>query len=164
MRIRRFVVCFLKVIYILICNYVHPSYLHFISLQMKSDNDASHCAGPSTSTDSTKQSDTGSCRMCVSCMRPCLTRHNPLPPNPTIPQKLCYAFMCPAHGVVAEWCNLALVTFITWAVFWSITVSDALPGGNFFALFMLVVFGVIAGEFMKKISLPPLLGIKHNCD
>ena len=95
---------------------------------------------------------------CSACVNPCMTKYNPLPDTSTFRQRLLYAFMCPAHGVVAEWCNLALVMFIIWAVLWSMTVQEALPGGNLFALLILVVMGILAGELVKKINLPPLLG------
>ena len=47
---------------------------------------------------------------------------------------------------------------LVWGVLWALTGRGALPGGNFFALLMLLVFGYIGGVAVRLIKLPPLLG------
>ena len=87
-----------------------------------------------------------------------MTEKNPLNDNSTCRQRFCYAFMCPPHGAVAEWTSLALCSLMVWGVLWSLTEDAALPGGNYFALLILVVCCVIAGELVTQVNLPPLLG------
>ncbi|KAJ8022525.1 Sodium/hydrogen exchanger 9B2 [Holothuria leucospilota] len=97
---------------------------------------------------------------CLSCTKPLLTKYNPLPPNPSYCQRLKYAFMCPPHGTLASiitWCSVVL---LLWAVLFSVLGDDVLPGGNIFALYVLVVTSMVAGLVIQKLfRLPPLLGM-----
>ena len=97
-------------------------------------------------------------KSCERSFRPCLTKHNKLGSNPTCCQQFRYAFMCPPHGIVSRWCTLGLITFLIWAVLWSITGAETLPGGNLFGLYVLIVCCFAGGWLMNKIHLPPLLG------
>ncbi len=99
------------------------------------------------------------CRQsCQRSFRPILTKHNKLGQNPSFCQRFRYAFMCPPHGIVSRWLTLGLITFLVWAVLWSITGAETLPGGNLFGLYILIVCCFIGGWLIQKIHLPPLLG------
>lgn len=53
---------------------------------------------------------------------------------------------------------------LIWAVIWSITTNESLPGGSLFGFLFLYLFAVIGGKIMGLIKfpglppLPPLLG------
>ena len=66
--------------------------------------------------------------------------------------------MCPPHGLLAKLSTLVLASLFVWGVCWSLTRHEALPGGNFFALIVLVIACVIGGDIVEKLGLPPLLG------
>ncbi len=96
---------------------------------------------------------------CVTLCRPCLASQHPLPPDGAgHVQKLTYAFMCPPHGIVARWITMFVTIALIWAVLWSLTSEQALPGGNFFALTILFICCIIGGIVVERIHLPPLLG------
>ena len=86
------------------------------------------------------------------------TESNPLPEHPTYKERLRYAFMCPPHGVVGDSLTQLVIAVLIWAVAWSVLQKEALPGGQVFALFILVVTCIVAGEIVAKIKLPSLLG------
>uniref|UniRef100_A0A8C0GXJ1 Solute carrier family 9 member B2 n=1 Tax=Chelonoidis abingdonii TaxID=106734 RepID=A0A8C0GXJ1_CHEAB len=78
------------------------------------------------------------------------------------PRKLRQIFACPPQGLLARTVtNVILV----WAVVWSITGSECLPGGNIFGILFLFFFAVIGGKIFGLIRiptlppLPPLLGM-----
>lgn len=99
------------------------------------------------------------CRACwVSCSRPCWTKYHPLPTSATWAQRLRYSIMCPPHGHVGHALSLGFVTLLIWTICYALTGSQALPGGHFFALVMLVVFGYVGGLAVSLIRLPPLVG------
>ena len=99
------------------------------------------------------------CRTCcISCWRPCLTKYHPMPQNPTWSERVRHGLMCPPHGRVSHVVSLLLVVGLLWGILWALTGPAALPGGNFFALILLVVFGYIAGGLVRLVKLPPLLG------
>lgn len=55
---------------------------------------------------------------------------------------------------------------LVWAVIWSITGPECLPGGNLFGILFLFVFAVIGGKIMNLIklpSLPPLPSLLGKC-
>ncbi len=95
---------------------------------------------------------------CLRCCRPCLTDFNPLPHNPSSYQRFKYALMCPPHGRLARFLTLFSAVLFIWGVLWGITGPEALPGGNFFALLILVVSCSVAGKLVELIKLPALLG------
>ncbi|XP_071508916.1 sodium/hydrogen exchanger 9B2-like [Diadema antillarum] len=97
--------------------------------------------------------------LCLRVCKPCLTEFNPLPQHASRCDRLKYAFMCPPHGCVSQWMLLLLTVTLTWAVLWSVTGAAALPGGNLFALFVLVVACKVGGALVELIKLPALLGM-----
>ena len=55
-----------------------------------------------------------------------------------------------------------LIALLIWAVLWSIIGTDALPGGNIFGIFIVIVSASLCGFLISKIPylhLPPLLGM-----
>nr|XP_054773082.1 sodium/hydrogen exchanger 9B2-like [Lytechinus pictus] len=100
---------------------------------------------------------------CSSCChqlcRPCLVDFHPLPSQPTRCQRFRYFLMCPPHGDLARWLTILLLVVLTWVVLWAVTGSEALPGGNLFALFILVVSCKAGGLAVEVIKLPALLGM-----
>ncbi|XP_066303500.1 uncharacterized protein [Branchiostoma lanceolatum] len=89
----------------------------------------------------------------------CLTSYHPLPPAPTWSDRCMFAVRCPPHGRVAQTLTLVMMAVLGWAALWAITKDDALPGGNLFALTVLLVLCVIGGRLIQRIKLPPLLGM-----
>ena len=98
-------------------------------------------------------------KSCDDCCFPCLTKHHPLSSRPTLKEICCYAFMLPPHGRIGHVLTLAVSTLLVYGVFWAITGPQSLPGGNLFALVLLVVLGVIVGAVVELVKLPALLGI-----
>ena len=95
---------------------------------------------------------------CLIKCHPCMTDYNPLPSNATRIQRVQYACMCPPHGHVGRVIALIIAIVLFWASLWGITGPHALPGGNFFALIVLVILCYIGGAVVKLIKLPGLLG------
>ncbi|UYV75314.1 SLC9B2 [Cordylochernes scorpioides] len=54
---------------------------------------------------------------------------------------------------------IVLFLLMVWGTLWGITEAEALPGGNLFSLFVLLISCYLAGRLMTLISLPPLLGM-----
>ena len=100
----------------------------------------------------------GLLRCCHSCCKPCMTEFNPIPPNPTRCDLFKYSLLCPVHGKLAKILTISAAFIFFWAVLWSLTGDHALPGGNFFALIVLIVCCMAGGALVAKINLPPLLG------
>ncbi|XP_041485544.1 sodium/hydrogen exchanger 9B2-like isoform X2 [Lytechinus variegatus] len=96
---------------------------------------------------------------CLQLCRPCLVDFHPLPSEPTRCQRFRYFLMCPPHGDLARWLTILLLVVLTWVVLWAVTGSEALPGGNLFALFILVVACKAGGLAIEVIKLPALLGM-----
>ena len=53
---------------------------------------------------------------------------------------------------------MLITVVLFWAVMWSITSDESLPGGNYFALIILFVCCILGGMLAEAIRLPPLLG------
>ncbi|ESP00109.1 hypothetical protein LOTGIDRAFT_186688 [Lottia gigantea] len=66
--------------------------------------------------------------------------------------------MCPPHGKLAMWISKILAAAAIWGTFWAITGDQALPGGNFFALLVLIYGCVVAAAIIELTPFPPLLG------
>ncbi|XP_053259905.1 sodium/hydrogen exchanger 9B2 [Podarcis raffonei] len=72
---------------------------------------------------------------------------------------------CPPQGIIARIVTNVAAMVLVWAVAWSITGQECLPGGNFFGILFLFFSAVIGGKFMGIIKLPglppfpPLLGM-----
>lgn len=96
---------------------------------------------------------------CSQAFRPCRTKYNPLPEDPSLWQRIKFGAMCPPHGPFAVIITQTCLIFLLWAVLFSILGNLALPGGHIFALYVLVVASMVAGTLVQKIfRLPPLLG------
>ncbi|XP_060082239.1 sodium/hydrogen exchanger 9B2-like [Ylistrum balloti] len=96
---------------------------------------------------------------CHKFSKPMRTKYHPLPENPSICQRLKYSFLCPPHGNIAWYMQFLILAGITWIVLVSLTHSEALPGGNFFSLFVLFYGAVVGGYLISFLRLPPLLGM-----
>ncbi|XP_067324721.1 sodium/hydrogen exchanger 9B2-like isoform X2 [Anolis sagrei] len=72
---------------------------------------------------------------------------------------------CPPQGILAKIVTYGTAIVLVWAVIWSITGEECLPGGNLFGILFLFFFAVIGGKLMGLIKLPglppfpPLLGM-----
>lgn len=91
------------------------------------------------------------------CM-PCSTKYNPLPPEPSYYQRFKFTFMCPPHGIIAQYIQFLFLCGITFAVLVAVFKEQALPGGNFFSLYVLFFGSILGGYLISFIKLPPLLG------
>ncbi|KAI1238508.1 hypothetical protein IHE44_0013242 [Lamprotornis superbus] len=86
------------------------------------------------------------------------------PPEPTagssIPARTWrQIFACPPQGLLAQTVTNVAFVVLFWAVAWSITGAECLPGGNLFGILFLYFFAVIGGKifgFIKIPTLPPL--------
>ncbi|XP_078577576.1 sodium/hydrogen exchanger 9B2-like isoform X2 [Branchiostoma floridae x Branchiostoma japonicum] len=96
------------------------------------------------------------CEKMFSC---CLTSYHPLPATPTWSDRCMFAVRCPPHGKAAQTFTLVMMVVLGWAALWAVTKQEALPGGNLFALTVLLVLCVIGGRLIQYIKLPPLLGM-----
>ncbi|XP_071952954.1 sodium/hydrogen exchanger 9B2-like [Antedon mediterranea] len=96
---------------------------------------------------------------CIIAFSPWITRLNPLPEEPSRTDRCKYALMCPPHGTLAKTLTYVFVLGVIWAAVWSITGEDALPGGNLFSLYVLLVCCKIGGILISFIKMPPLLGM-----
>lgn len=95
---------------------------------------------------------------CHQLCLPCRTKHNPLPPDATLCQRFKFSFMCPPHGVMAQYLQFLFLCGITFAVLVAVFKDQALPGGNFFSLYVLFFGSILGGYLISFIKLPPLLG------
>lgn len=72
---------------------------------------------------------------------------------------------CPPHGLLDKVITNVVIIVLLWAVVWSITGSECLPGGNLFGIIILFYCAVIGGKLFGLIKLPtlpplpPLLGM-----
>lgn len=100
-----------------------------------------------------------SCKKCLTSLDCLTTSKNPLPENPTIPQRIKYAFLCPPHGIIGSYVTVLLIFAILYAVLLSLLGEMALPRSNIFGLWVLFICCVIGGYFVEFFRLPPLLGM-----
>ncbi|KAK3869187.1 hypothetical protein Pcinc_025491 [Petrolisthes cinctipes] len=96
---------------------------------------------------------------CCSFLLPLSKNHNPLPPQPTLPQRLKYALLCPPHGRVGEVLVGVVLLGLVYGFFVAIMGDTARPGGNIFSLMVLFVVALVAGAAVTPLKLPPLLGM-----
>ncbi|XP_047713043.1 sodium/hydrogen exchanger 9B2 isoform X3 [Prionailurus viverrinus] len=79
-------------------------------------------------------------------------------------RRLGQTFACPPHGLLARGITNVTMVVLLWAVVWSITTSECLPGGNLFGIIILFYCAIIGGKLFGLIKLPtlpplpPLLG------
>lgn len=110
-----------------------------------------------------KQRCCGCCnRLCLTLCKPCLVRYHPLSDEPSCWERCRYACLLPPHGALAHSITLGVCALLVWGTLWAVLRQDALPGGNIFALTVLVVTGYIFGAIVEKVKLPPLLG-EYTC-
>ncbi|XP_048366193.1 sodium/hydrogen exchanger 9B2 isoform X2 [Sphaerodactylus townsendi] len=82
-----------------------------------------------------------------------------------MPGRLKQICACPPQGILAKTVTYGAAVVLIWAVVWSITGQECLPGGNLFGILFLFFFAVIGGKLMGLIQLPglpplpPLLGM-----
>lgn len=88
-----------------------------------------------------------------------LYEKNILPEHPTCAERVHHAFLCPPHGRVADIIVKLLLGLLVWLTALSVFKDDALPGGNIFALLVLVYSAFVGGYVVSLIRLPPLLGM-----
>ena len=101
----------------------------------------------------------GRCRSaCQRLCRPFLLEFHPLPEGASRAATLHRALLCPPHGPVARLLTLAVVVVGVWAVLWAVTGDAALPGGNYFALVVLLAACIVCGAAVERLRLPALLG------
>ncbi|XP_039076758.1 sodium/hydrogen exchanger 9B2 isoform X1 [Hyaena hyaena] len=80
-------------------------------------------------------------------------------------QRLRHTFACPPHGLLARGITNVTMVVLLWAVVWSVTGTECLPGGNLFGIIILFYFAIIGGKLFGLIKLPtlpplpPLLGM-----
>ncbi|XP_045039598.2 sodium/hydrogen exchanger 9B2 isoform X2 [Desmodus rotundus] len=80
-------------------------------------------------------------------------------------QRLKQTFTCPPHGLLDRVITNVTMAVLLWAVVWSITGSECLPGGNLFGIIILFICAIIGGKILGLIKLPtlpplpPLLGM-----
>ncbi|ESP03667.1 hypothetical protein LOTGIDRAFT_137052 [Lottia gigantea] len=81
--------------------------------------------------------------------------------NPGVKEKnrFLWCIMCPFSGKLAMWITKIIAALTIWGTFWAITGDEALPGGNFFGLLVLIYGCVIAAAFINFTPFPPLLGM-----
>ncbi|XP_048469409.1 sodium/hydrogen exchanger 9B2-like [Rhincodon typus] len=76
--------------------------------------------------------------------------------------KLWRIFACPPQGIIASVLTKVIMVILLWAVVWSITGPECLPGGNLFGNLILFVCAVLGGKIVGMIkfpNLPPLPGL-----
>uniref|UniRef100_A0A8C6QAG6 Solute carrier family 9, subfamily B (NHA2, cation proton antiporter 2), member 2 n=1 Tax=Nannospalax galili TaxID=1026970 RepID=A0A8C6QAG6_NANGA len=80
-------------------------------------------------------------------------------------QSLRQILACPPHGLLDRVITNGTMVVLLWAVVWSVTGSECLPGGNLFGIILLLCCAVAGGKLFGLIKLPtlpplpPLLGM-----
>lgn len=98
------------------------------------------------------------CRKCCLCLDSIKTSKNPLPENPSICQRIRYAFLCPPHGIIGFYITAIFLFAILYGCLWSLFRDYALPCNIIFQLWFHFITSLIGGYVIHLISLPPLLG------
>ncbi|XP_065733516.1 sodium/hydrogen exchanger 9B2 isoform X3 [Phocoena phocoena] len=87
------------------------------------------------------------------------------PAEPNHLQRLRQTFACPPRGLLDRVITNVTMVVLLWAVVWSITGPECLPGGNLFGIIILFYCAIIGGKLLGLIKLPtlpplpPLLGM-----
>jgi len=105
----------------------------------------------------------------MGCISPLLASEHPLPPSPSLINRISHAFLLPPHGPLGTILTYILVVLTIWLTSYSVFGQIALPGdqeinitvkgGTVFALLVLVVVAWIGGWVVQQVHLPPLLGM-----
>jgi len=103
------------------------------------------------------------------CISPLLAAKNPLPPSPTLLDRLFYSVKLPPHGILGTLLTYTVIVLTIWMTCYSVFGQIALPGyqpftitvqgGTVFALIVLVVVAWVGGWIVQQARLPPLLGM-----
>ncbi|XP_062992165.1 sodium/hydrogen exchanger 9B2-like [Elgaria multicarinata webbii] len=72
------------------------------------------------------------------------------------PGKLRQIFACPPQGIVATIVTNVVAVALVWAVIWSITGRESLPGGNIFGMLVLYCCSVSGGQLVALLKIPRL--------
>ncbi|XP_053112191.1 sodium/hydrogen exchanger 9B2-like [Hemicordylus capensis] len=72
------------------------------------------------------------------------------------PGKLRHLCVCPPQGIIAITITNVAAVAVVWAVVWSVSGKESLPGGNLFGLLFLFFCSLIGGNLMLLIKLPGL--------
>lgn len=87
------------------------------------------------------------------------------PAESSLLQRLRQTLACPPHGSLDRVITNVTIIVLLWAVVWSVTGSECLPGGNLFGIIILFYCAVLGGKLLRLIKLPtlpplpPLLGM-----
>jgi len=121
---------------------------------------------PLATTETSKQKTSSKFQACIS---PLLASEHPLPPSPSLINRISHAFLLPPHGPLGTILTYILVVLTIWLTSYSVFGQIALPGdqeinitvkgGTVFALLVLVVVAWIGGWVVQQVHLPPLLGM-----
>ncbi|XP_030883192.1 sodium/hydrogen exchanger 9B2 isoform X2 [Leptonychotes weddellii] len=76
-------------------------------------------------------------------------------------QRLRRTFSCPPHGLLDRGITNVTMVVLLWAVVWSVTGSECLPGGNLFGIIILFYCAIIGGKLLGLIKLPTLPPLPH---
>ncbi|XP_055970274.1 sodium/hydrogen exchanger 9B2-like [Sorex fumeus] len=71
-------------------------------------------------------------------------------------QTLRAALAWPPHGLLSRLVTNAAMALLLWAVVWSITDRECLPGGNLFGILMVLYGAVAGGQLLRLVRLPTL--------
>ncbi|XP_008057780.1 sodium/hydrogen exchanger 9B2 isoform X1 [Carlito syrichta] len=80
-------------------------------------------------------------------------------------QRLRQTLACPPRGLLDRVITNVTIIVLLWAVVWSVTGSECLPGGNLFGIIILFYCAVLGGKILGLFKLPtlpplpPLLGM-----
>ncbi|XP_072480825.1 sodium/hydrogen exchanger 9B2 isoform X2 [Notamacropus eugenii] len=97
-----------------------------------------------------------------------LLKNNEPSPEPSLESsrgKLRQIFACPPRSILNRIITNVTMVVLVWAVAWSISGNECLPGGNLFGILSLFFCAVIGGKLLGSIKLPtmpplpPLLGM-----
>ena len=97
--------------------------------------------------------------LCLQLIRPCLISSYQHPDeNSSYCERIRFAFLCPPHGLISRFFTLSVTLLALYFTLYTVTGEQALPGGHYFGLLVLLVLCYIGGEVVKLIKLPALLG------
>jgi len=137
-------------------------------LKVKAEDDMTrdNSTQPLSTTESSNQKSSSKLQACI---LPLLASEHPLPPSPSLTNRISHAFLLPPHGLLGTILTYILVVLTIWLTSYSVFGQIALPGdqeinitvkgGTVFALLVLVVVAWIGGWVVQQVHLPPLLGM-----
>ncbi|KAM9330487.1 sodium/hydrogen exchanger 9B2 [Gastrophryne carolinensis] len=93
------------------------------------------------------------------------SEESPAPAKTKIFMRLKKFCSCPPQGLLSTLVTNAVMVVLVWAVLWSITGDECLPGGNLFSILALLSLAILNGKLVSLLKipnlppLPPLLGM-----